>query len=225
MNIDIVRTPARIEARFRYDPATKDLVKAAGFRWDPAAKVWWTTDETKAAKISRPDAVAAINAERMEAARAAQAAIEASRATDSDRDIPAPSGLAYLPYQRGGIAYAMERDGVLIGDEMGLGKTIQAIGTINADPDAKRVLVICPASLKLNWQKELRKWLVRPLTIGIAEGKSWPFTDVVIINYDIVDKHRPAIDTVEWDLMIADECHYLKNPKAQRTKAVLGGKK
>lgn len=223
MNIDIVRTPARIEARFRYDPATKDLVKAAGFRWDPAAKVWWTTDETKAAKISRPDAVAAINAERMEAARAAQAAIEASRATDSDRDIPAPAGLAYLPYQRGGIAYAMERDGVLIGDEPGLGKTIQAIGAVNADPNARRVLVICPASLKLNWRNELRKWLTRPLTIGIAESDDFPKTDVVIINYDIVARHRLVIDRIEWDCLIVDEAHYLKSPKAQRTKAVLGG--
>ena len=223
MNIDIVRTPARIEARFRYDPATKDLVKAAGFRWDPTAKVWWTTDETKAAKISRPDAVAAINAERMEAARAAQAAIEASRATDSDRDIPAPAGLAYLPYQRGGIAYAMERDGVLIGDEPGLGKTIQAIGAVNADPHARRVLVICPASLKLNWRNELRKWLVRPMSIGIAESDDFPKTDVVIINYDIVARHRPVIDRIEWDCLIVDEAHYLKSPKAQRTKAVLGG--
>ena len=223
MNIDIVRTPARIEARFRYDPATKDLVKAAGFRWDPAAKVWWTTDEAKAAKISRPDVVAAINAERMEAARAAQAAIEASRATDSDRDIPAPAGLAYLPYQRGGIAYAMERDGVLIGDEMGLGKTPQSIGVINCDPNAKRALVICPASLKLNWLKELKRWLVRPMTIGVAEGNSFPNTNVVIINYDIVARHRAKIDAIEWDCLIVDECHYLKNPKAQRTKAILGG--
>lgn len=221
--IDLVRTPSRIEARFRYDPAVKDLVKAAGFRFDGAAKVWWTTDERVAAKVARLDAVEAINAERAEAARKAQAAIEASRATDADVDIPVPAGLAYLPYQRAGIAYCMERDGALIGDDMGLGKSIQAVGVINADVDCKRVLVICPASIKLNWQKELRKWLTRPLSVGIAEGSAFPDTDVVIINYDIVARHRPAIDAIEWDLLVADESHYLKNDKAQRTKAVLGG--
>lgn len=223
MNIDIVRTPARIEAHFRYDPAVKDLVKAAGFRWDPNAKVWWTASEQVAAKIARPDAVEALNAERAEAARKAQEAIEASKATDSDRPIPAPEGLAYLPYQKGGIAYAMERQGTLIADEMGLGKSIQSIGIVNADPTAKKVLVICPASIKLNWRKEFMKWLVRPMSIGIAEGKSFPDTDIVIINYDIVARHRPIIDAIEWDCLIVDECHYLKTPKAQRTKAVLGG--
>jgi SWI/SNF-related matrix-associated actin-dependent regulator of chromatin subfamily A-like protein 1 len=221
--IDLVRTPHRIEARFRFDPAVKDLVKAAGFRWDPAVKVWWTTSEQIAAKVGRPDAVEAINAEREEAARKAQAAIEASRATDADVDIPVPAGLAYLPYQRAGIAYCMERDGALIGDDMGLGKTPQAIGTINVDPDCKRVLVICPASLKLNWAKELRRWLSRPMTVGVAEGSNFPATDIVIINYDIVAKHRATIDTIEWDNLIVDEAHYLKNPKAQRTKAILGG--
>ena len=221
--IDLVRTPHRIEARFRWDPAVKDLVKAAGFRFDPAAKVWWTTSEQIAAKVARPDAVETINAEREEAARKALASIEASRATRADVAIPAPEGLDYLPYQKAGIAYAMEREGTLIGDDMGLGKTMQAIGAINADPEARRVLIICPASLKLNWAKELRKWLVRPLTIGVADGKFWPNTDIVIINYDVVAKHRARIDAVEWDNLTVDECHYLKNPKAQRTKAVLGG--
>lgn len=220
--INLVRTPTRIEARFRFDPAVKDLVKAAGFRFDGAAKVWWTTSEAIAAKVSRPDAVDTINAERMEAAKRMQASLEASRATDSDKPIPCPPGLAYLPYQRGGISYAMERESVLIGDEMGLGKTPQSIGVINCDADARRVLVICPASLKLNWVKELKRWLVRPLTIGVAKGGDFPSTDVVVINYEIVARHRPAIDAVEWDVLIVDECHFLKNPKAQRTQAILG---
>lgn len=220
--IDLVRTPTRIEARFRYDPAVKDLVKAAGFRFDPDRKVWWTTSEQIAAKVARPDAVEAINAERAEAARKAQAAIEASRATDANVEIPVPAGLAYLPYQRAGIAYCMERDGALIGDDMGLGKTPQSIGVINADPSCRRALVICPASLKLNWLKELKRWLVRPMTIGVAEGGVFPDADIVIINFDIVARHRAAIDAIEWDTLIVDEAHYLKNPKAQRTRAVLG---
>lgn len=104
------------------------------------------------------------------------------------------------------------------------GKTIQALGMINSDPSIRSVLVICPASIKLNWQREAEKWLVRPMTIGIANGV-FPTTDMVIINYDILAKHREAIFARRHDLLIADECHYVKNPKAQRTKLLLGSRR
>lgn len=145
------------------------------------------------------------------------AAVATSRATEStDCDAPAPAGLSYLPYQRAGIAYALARRGTLIADEMGLGKTIQAIGVINGDETVRRVIIVCPASLRLNWKRELERWAVRPLTIGIANGKL-PETDVVIVNYDVLKKHREALAAVAWDLAIVDEAHYCKNSKAQRT--------
>jgi SWI/SNF-related matrix-associated actin-dependent regulator 1 of chromatin subfamily A len=103
-----------------------------------------------------------------------------------------------------------------------LGKTIQALGLINADSSIKNVLIICPASLKLNWGKECSQWIVRKLSGGYAYGKDFPNTDIVIINYDIVKKFRPQIDKRVWDLVICDEAHYLKNPDTQRTRAVLG---
>lgn len=147
-----------------------------------------------------------------------------SRATDADINVPAPDGLSYLGYQRAGIAFGFERNAVLIGDEMGLGKTIQAIGILNACPDLKRCLVICPASLKLNWKRELEKWLVRKRPIFIADSKVCPSLadGIVIINYDVVRKHEALLKETEWDAVICDEAHYLKNPKAQRTKCVFG---
>jgi SWI/SNF-related matrix-associated actin-dependent regulator 1 of chromatin subfamily A len=104
---------------------------------------------------------------------------------------------------------------------MGLGKTIQAIGVINADPSIKRVLVVCPASLKVNWARELNKWLVRRMSVEVANG-NFPRSDVVIINYDILKKWRTEIDQIKWDLLIVDECHYVKNSRALRTQALLG---
>jgi len=145
--------------------------------------------------------------------------VERSLATDSDIEIPAPAGLEYLPFQRAGIAYAVQGQNTLIGDEMGLGKTIQAIGIINYTK-AENVLIVCPAFLKINWRRELDKWLLPPRSVGIAEGKFLPDTQVVIINYDIVGKHLEALQSRHWDLRITDECHYYKNPKAKRTKAV-----
>jgi SNF2 family DNA or RNA helicase len=115
----------------------------------------------------------------------------------------------------------MATNGVLIGDEMGLGKSIEALGIVNAVPAITSVLIICPATPKLNWLKEARKWLVRPLTVGVANG-AFPATDVVIMNYEQLPKFRAAIDAREWHLLIGDEIHYCKNPKAQRTKLVLG---
>lgn len=144
--------------------------------------------------------------------------IQASRATSADVEIPHPDGLDYMPFQRAGIRYALDRAGVLIADEMGLGKTIQAIGIINADPSIKTGIVICPKSLKLNWKRELEKWMVRPMTIGIANG-TFPNTDIVIVNYEGLIRLKD-LDAREWDICIVDEAHYIKNSKAQRSKAV-----
>ena len=153
----------------------------------------------------------------------------ASRATDAQVDLPCPAGLEYLPFQRAGIAYALDRKRVLLGDEMGLGKTIQAIGAINAIPEIKKVLVICPASLRLNWKKELEKWLVRNMSITVIDGgkfSDWIDADIVICNYDVIKKHRKRIDLAgPYALMILDESHKLKNPKTQRTKAIYGDTK
>ncbi len=150
---------------------------------------------------------------------------EASRATDAAIDIPAPEGLSYLPYQRAGIVWAASRPASLIADEMGLGKTIQAIGLVNATPAAKRVLVICPASLRINWAREMQKWLVVERSIAVIEsGKTaWPhYAGVVIINYDLLKKFRSELRTAQWDILIADEAHAIKNSKAQRTKEIVG---
>lgn len=140
---------------------------------------------------------------------------------DPNVTLPVPAGLEYNPYQKAGINYASKTPNTLIADEMGLGKTIQAIGVINTDAKIARVLIICPNSLKLNWERELRKWLVRKMTIGIADSQCFPSTDIVIINYDVIHKWQQKT-AYYWDLLVVDEAHYMKNPKARRTKFILG---
>lgn len=131
--------------------------------------------------------------------------------------------LQLLPYQQEGIAAMLDKPNVLLADAMGLGKTVQAIGVMNENPDILRVLVICPASLKLNWQNEIIKWSSRSRSINIVgPGSQWVPTDVVIMNYEQVAKHRKEIDEVEWDLLVCDESHYLKNNKAARTRVIVG---
>ncbi|MBU2177526.1 MAG: DEAD/DEAH box helicase, partial [Gammaproteobacteria bacterium] len=153
--------------------------------------------------------------------------VEASRAANADESIPCPDGMAYLPFQRAGILYASTRPfpdcGCLFADEMGLGKTIQAIGFINWLRRKCRVLVVCPASLKLNWQVEMRKWLLMPHTTGVCEGRTGalPDSDIVIINPDILAGRLEQLSARQWDVIIADECHYFKGNKTKRTKGFL----
>jgi SWI/SNF-related matrix-associated actin-dependent regulator of chromatin subfamily A-like protein 1 len=207
---------------FTGDYKDKDLPKNARWRWNPSGRYWWTDDDRKAATLAMYADASCKERLHSYVAKAA-AAIDASRATDADVALPVPQGLEYLPYQRAGIAYAVQRENALIADEMGLGKTIQAIGVANAT-DAKHILIICPASLRLNWERELKKWLVTPRKIGVVVANDWPPNcDVYVVNFDIVDRHRDKIDAIEWDLLVIDEAHYLKNEKARRTCAVLGG--
>ena len=165
-----------------------------------------------------------------------QQTIASSRAVDANVNIPVPSGLSYLPFQKAGIAFAMNRPATLIADEMGLGKTIQGLGIINSDTTINRVLVIAPASLKINWQREAEKWLVRKFEIRNIESPedlnapaSGPL--MVIVNYDkLITRKNGGSGQIllaklmaqTWDLLLADEAHYVKNPKSKRTIAVLG---
>lgn len=156
----------------KYEYEQRDIPKKAGFKWHGDGqyhnkdkcipclaglplKRWWTNRSECVARME-----AECSPEALELLNGHKTAVIASKAVDSDIDIPCPEGYAYLPYQRAGIAYTLARKNTLIGDEMGLGKTIQALGAVNASPNAKSVLVICPASLKLNWQKEAKIWLV-----------------------------------------------------------------
>lgn len=208
----------------------REIPKQAGFRWDPADKVWWTNKPEVAARLASPEKQEELVRESEEKFKIRTQAIEASRAANVvDIHIPAPKGLEYLPYQKAGIARALTLPAVLFADEMGLGKTIQAIGVINTDETLKRVLVICPASLKLNWRNEMRRWLIKPKDLIVGHSQECP-TEwaggpngiVLIINYDICHKHSVSLKAAKWDLVILDEAHYLKNPNAKRTIAVVG---
>lgn len=211
----------------------KDIVKAAGFRWHgyecksncPACKkglehkIWWTDDAEKAAKlIEYADESTKQRLEKI--AKQLDETLIASRATDLNIEIPAPDGLAYMPFQKAGIAFASSRPSTLIGDEPGLGKTIQALGVINLDPAIRKVLIVCPASLRLNWQRESEKWLIEKRTIAISSTSGVPVADIVIVNWDILAKLSAPMENITFDLLIADEAHFAKNSKAKRSKAL-----
>src|SRR5690606_27180808 len=95
-----------------------------------------------------------------------------------------------FPYQEEGVKFVESREGrALIGDEMGLGKTIQALAYLQLHPEHRPAVILCPASLKYNWAKEIKETMTKRTNIQILDGKS-PYRihgDIVIINYDIVE--------------------------------------
>jgi SNF2 family DNA or RNA helicase len=115
----------------------------------------------------------------------------------------------YFPFQEEGIAFALEREAALIADAMGLGKTAQAVGVINQDPSIHKVLIVCPASVRIPWRRELEKWLARSLSITVAGIDFIPVRDpdILIINYDRLCRLPKAFFEPTYDLAVLDECH------------------
>jgi len=110
----------------------------------------------------------------------------------------------------------------ILADDMGLGKTTAAV-IASIVLKSKKILIICPASLKLNWKREIENYSKEK--ISIIEGKKWEDGKYVIINYDILknfhtlkgNDNRTILES-NFDLVIVDEAHYISNTKAQRTK-------
>jgi len=105
--------------------------------------------------------------------------------------------------------------------------TVQAIGLANLHPEYRKILIICPANLKINWYRELKRWLVDDYMISICNTK-YPFpkySNIVIINYDILHRYEKQLRAHTWDLLVIDEAHYIRNRKSRRSKAVYGYKK
>ena len=101
------------------------------------------------------------------------------------------------PFQRAGVAYALKARRTFLADEQGLGKTVQALAALEAD-DAYPAVVVCPASLKLNWQRETERWLPeRSITVVSGTGATPKLADITILNYDIVHAHRARLSLAQ----------------------------
>lgn len=129
-----------------------------------------------------------------------------------------------FPFQEEGLSFIEKKDGrVLLADEMGLGKTIQALAYLQLHPEKRPAIIVCPASLKLNWKKEIDEGMSTPEVIQILEGKTINKKiegSILIINYDILDAWNEHLKALHPMVIIADECHYFKNNKSLRTKAI-----
>lgn len=178
---------------------------------------------------------------------------QSSNSTDADLVIP-ENAAGYTPrgYQKAGVKHlthlwneSQNMPGVgqpLIGDEVGLGKTGIVLMGVLMTPWMKNILIVCPATLKENWRREIGIWLntgdprfceqsvfhpngyrIRKTLIHTVEkGKEIiPRCNVVIANYDMVKNGNilSQLKGREWDLIITDESHLLKNASTDRSRA------
>jgi len=133
------------------------------------------------------------------------------------------------PYQKEGVAFIESRKGRgLIADVPGLGKTLQALLWTHLHPELRPVYVVCPASVKLNWLREIKKCIPHEFEkANIISGRDknhFSRNGINIINYDILKNHVSSIIHTDPKIIIADEIHFVgnrgtKKKPVQRTQA------
>ena len=133
-------------------------------------------------------------------------------------------------YQDFGTRYILHQKRVLLGDEMGLGKTIQAIAAMThldrAAPGC-HFLVVCPASVMINWCREIRRFSDLPAALIHGENRDREFArwkekgGAAVTSYEGMDRIVGEIDRkMSLSLFVVDEAHYIKNPEAKRSRNI-----
>ncbi len=127
-----------------------------------------------------------------------------------------------FPFQIDDANWLASKTSCLLANEMRVGKTpavIRAIDTLGL----KNCLIICPASVRVNWARELQRFspLDRPTQV-VFPGMRPNTSDAVIISYDMLVTHKDLLKSVTWDVVVADEAHMAKERTAARTRALYG---
>jgi SWI/SNF-related matrix-associated actin-dependent regulator 1 of chromatin subfamily A len=148
-------------------------------------------------------------------------------------DILAKEGKKLYKHQEDGIKFLLARNGCILADDMGLGKSIQSI-IAALESGSKNILVVCPSSAKINWEREINTFCD---DTTIIDGKKWSEAKFTIINFDILknfhtlhDRRTQSSEDVKlnrelanakYDCCIIDEAHYLKNNESIRGKIMV----
>jgi hypothetical protein len=115
-----------------------------------------------------------------------------------------------MPFQKSGVQYIVERHGRgMIGDDMGLGKSLQAIALCAYFSEDWPVLIICPSSLRYNWQNEFLKWMPciseSDINVVLSAKERIGKTTVTIVSYDLVSKMHEELMQAEFNVIVCDE--------------------
>jgi SNF2 family DNA or RNA helicase len=133
-----------------------------------------------------------------------------------------------LPYQLDGIAFAAGAGRAILADDMGLGKTLQGIGIaelLAREAGIRKVLVVCPASVKAQWRSEIHRFSERDcqVVLGGAAARADQYTSecfFTICNYEQVLRDILSVERARWDLIILDEGQRIKNWETKTSQTI-----
>lgn len=177
--------------------------------------------------VGNPYALADLADESLPTLGAYRREIDKSRALNGTGTRKLPPGRELWDYQKATLDYLLERKGGINGDSPGLGKTPTSIAYCN-EREAQRILVIVPASVRTQWEERIREWSTIPMVkistmLKVKDGIH-PTAHYQIISYEAARNPAiiRAISKYQWDVLICDECHRMKNVDALTTRAILG---
>lgn len=194
---------------FPYNLDTIDIIRdITGRTWDKGRKVWivpatpWHAHEV----LSRLPAFFYFD----------PALARLAKGTRVKPTLHLPDGL--YPFQQDGVKYIISTGGrCIIADAMGLGKTIESLAYVRMF--GGKLLIVSPANVLFKWRDEFLKWVPgRTCAVVLTGSEPLPDTDAVIMSYAIMTSRYAELTKLPFDVGIWDEAHYLKNPKAQRTR-------
>lgn len=227
MTIELEATPdRRLRMRFPYNADDLTFVKSqfAGRQYDGNTRSWLVpvTDRNLEKIRNNAGRFGEIRAVLQMVLDQRSETVERSQAFAASENFKLREGLGgtLRPYQQAGVEFITghAKGKAYIGDEMGLGKTITALAAMHQE-QAYPALIVCPAVVVGNWQREANTWLPDKTVQIVKTGKDAidPKADIVIASYalaGVAKDHR-------FQQVVCDEAHYLKNQKAQRTQTVV----
>ena len=226
---------------FPYNPQLIEQIKTIPQRsWNPEDKTWAIPDEFLATAIQYirpyyPDVaqgledyalnVKATSPLLMELGESASTLdLQSTETKEIVQKIKDDLNLPHTlyPYQELCVAFmeTAESKGILVADAMGLGKTIETLAWISLHPELSPTVIVAPASVKLNWYREIQKWLPHA-TAQVIKNSSDTFKedkDFYIINYDLIWRMEDKMLALDYKTLVLDEVTYIKEGKSKRTK-------
>lgn len=224
-----------IELRFSYDPFLLSIVKQIPGRQfvdDGGPEKYWTVPFDQKNLLER----LYNKVEWLEDPSAIK--IDLSKKNlSSDITYFNEMSLKPYPFQVLGANFLVDNQCAFLFDEMGLGKTMQVIGGVFKlwrQKKAKRSLIICPSSLKYQWEEELQKFLdldkygIKYIVVDGTPKQRQKIYDRIVnedilfvfINYELVKNDNDILRTIKWDIISLDEAHRAKNPESKTTQAI-----
>lgn len=226
----------------------KSEIPGRSKKWVSDIKVWWVSVShiDQAIAITTriyPDAKLDPKLKDLQKKIEEQQKFATATTVNANEEIEIPGGKLY-PFQSAGVRFLelkiAHSGGAIIADDMGLGKTIQLCAFLARDKERLPALIVCPASVKLNWARQIMIWIDGDTTCVVVEGNFFSFidkngkkqrtkyninklsemnVDIVVVNYDLLKKHKEIFINYKFKTFGLDESHYVKESKSGRSQA------